>query len=151
MDVCRICYIEADKNNPLMAPCECKGSVQYIHKRCLYTWVRISSRNDCELCKTPFIMEMIKFEKVYRPNQYILQLATRPDLIFVELLSLYFLYLQYTLLSPKEASYSKYQHIYNIIIRVQEQIPTLLGIVLITQGVVLVPSFQLVQRKCRYL
>ena len=151
MDVCRICYIEEDKNNPLIAPCECKGSVQYIHKRCLYTWIRISLRNTCELCKTIFKMELIKFEKVYRPNLYFLQLSTRPDLIFVELLSLYFLYLQYTLSYTREASYSKYQHIYNIITRVQEQIPTLLGIVLACQGVVLVPAFQMIQQKCRYL
>jgi len=154
MDVCRICYIEADKNNPLLAPCVCKGSVQYIHKQCLYRWVRISTRNECELCKTPFIMEMIKFEQIYRPNQYILQFSTLPYLILIELCCFYILYLQVMqhIISPvKEASYEKYQYIYDLATNLHQRIPTILGVVLASQGVVLIPAFYRVQRKCRYL
>ena len=151
MDVCRICYIQAEKNNPLVAPCECKGSVQYIHKRCLYTRIRVSSRNTCELCKTIFKMELIKFEKMYQPHQYILQLSTLPHILFIELVCFYFLYLQCTLSSPKEASYEKYQHIYNLIKDVYRQIPTFLGILVACQGVVLIPAFLHVNRKCTYI
>jgi len=154
MDTCRICYIQAEKNNPLVAPCVCKGSVQYIHKQCLYRWVRISTRNDCELCKTPFTMEMIKFEQIYRPNQYILQLSTRPFLLLIELICFYILYLQFMqhiVFPVKEASYEKYQYIYDLISNVQQKIPTILGIVLASQSIVLVPAFYMVQRKCRYL
>ena len=154
MDVCRICYIQAEKNNPLVAPCVCKGSVQYIHKQCLYTWIRISSRNTCELCKTFFTMELIKFEKVYRPNQYILQISTLPHILFIELCCFYILYLQIMqhIIAPvKVASYNKYQYVFDLITNVHEQIPTMLGLVLASQGVVLVPAFYRVQRKCRYL
>jgi len=51
----------------------------------------------------------------------------------------------------KEASYEKYQYIYDLATNLQEKIPTILGIVLACQGVVLVPAFCMVQRKCRYL
>lgn len=154
MDVCRICYIQAEKNNPLVAPCVCKGSVQYIHKQCLYTWIRISSRNTCELCKTFFTMELIKFEKVYRPNQYILQISTLPHILLIELCCFYILYLQIMqhIIAPvKVASYNKYQYVFDLITNVHEQIPTMLGLILASQGIVLVPAFYMVQRKCRYL
>lgn len=154
MDSCRICYIQAEKNNPLVAPCVCKGSIQYIHKQCLYRWVRISSQNDCELCKTPFTMEMIKFEQIYRPHQYILQLSTLPHILLIELCCFYILYLQimrHIIFPVKEASYEKYQYIYDLATNLQQQIPTILGVVLASQGIVLVPAFYMVQRKCRYL
>ena len=69
--VCRICYMEEDKddpNNPLLEPCICSGSMKYIHYTCLNHWinnkcyVQIEKNDDCaiymskpvecELCKT---------------------------------------------------------------------------------------------------
>jgi hypothetical protein len=56
------------------------------------------------------------------------------------------------IVSPvKEASYERYQYVYDLISNVQQKIPTILGIVLACQGVVLVPAFCMVQRKCRYI
>lgn len=71
---CRICLCEASENegspdlNPLVAPCRCKGSMQFVHLQCLRTWMegRLNIRNDgttvgyflrsldCELCKAPY-------------------------------------------------------------------------------------------------
>jgi hypothetical protein len=99
-------------------------------------------------------MEMIKFEQIYRPHQYILQLSTLPFLLLMELICFYVLYLQFMqhIVSPvKEATYEKYQYIYDLISNVQQGIPRILGIVLACQGVVLVPAFCIVQRKCRYI
>jgi len=99
-------------------------------------------------------MELIKFEQVYRPNKYILQLSTLPYIVFIELICFYILYLQFMqhIIGPvKVASYNKYQYVIDLIINVQEHIPTMLGLVLALQGVVLVPAFYRVQRKCRYL
>ena len=73
--ICRICLSGEDSplNNPLICPCECKGSMRYIHYLCLKNWLNLKveselgnqrdlileqptitySTNDisCELCK----------------------------------------------------------------------------------------------------
>ena len=68
---CRICYLEEEtKDNPLVQPCTCSGSMKYIHINCLKKWVNksvftlLESRqycniyqyktDECELCKTKF-------------------------------------------------------------------------------------------------
>ena len=74
---CRICYGDEENiiENPLISPCLCKGSMKYIHYKCLKNWLesKIESSpyssielNDnigmcyctdnliCELCKTKF-------------------------------------------------------------------------------------------------
>jgi hypothetical protein len=72
-EVCRICYDSGDETNPLIAPCKCSGSMQYVHLLCLRKWMdgRLSVntntqdqgpttvsyfwRNlDCELCKLSY-------------------------------------------------------------------------------------------------
>ncbi|EAR90311.2 zinc finger protein (macronuclear) [Tetrahymena thermophila SB210] len=65
--ICRICLdgqIDQCSETELLNVCECKGSLQYIHKNCL--WLQLSSkvkldefeRNKqqfiCELCKNPY-------------------------------------------------------------------------------------------------
>ena len=65
---CRICLSEeTDKdNNPLISPCNCSGTVQFIHLECLKLWLQtkitfrkyrclnilIKKPFQCELCKT---------------------------------------------------------------------------------------------------
>ena len=70
--ICRICYMEEmdKKNNPLIKPCKCSGSMKYIHYECLLHWLKTKimiSKNmynnngfftiysldliECELCK----------------------------------------------------------------------------------------------------
>lgn len=65
---CRICLSEEiDKdNNPLISPCNCSGTVQFIHLECLKLWLQnkitfrkyrclnilIKKPFQCELCKT---------------------------------------------------------------------------------------------------
>ena len=68
MKICRICYNEEDdKNNPLVQPCNCSGSMRFIHLNCLKHWintrscVKMESNSiystylikpvECELCK----------------------------------------------------------------------------------------------------
>ena len=76
--VCRICYGEEEKtdpDNPLISPCICKGSMKYIHYKCLKNWLESKIESSpfssielkdnvgmcyctdnliCELCKTKF-------------------------------------------------------------------------------------------------
>ncbi len=81
--LCRICYGEEDleNNNPLIQPCQCSGTMKFIHYQCLKKWINTQSfikidNNDfcsifiiknieCELCKSKF-PDLIKYKnKVY--------------------------------------------------------------------------------------
>eukprot|EP01055_Gregarina_sp_Pseudo9_P003194 Gregarina_sp_Pseudo_9__3193@NODE_337_length_3116_cov_17_791355_g317_i0_p1_GENE_NODE_337_length_3116_cov_17_791355_g317_i0NODE_337_length_3116_cov_17_791355_g317_i0_p1_ORF_typecomplete_len693_score112_87RINGv/PF12906_7/4_9e15FHA/PF00498_26/1_2e02FHA/PF00498_26/5_7e08YopYscD_cpl/PF16697_5/46YopYscD_cpl/PF16697_5/0_00035YopYscD_cpl/PF16697_5/5e02FANCL_C/PF11793_8/0_023FHA_2/PF17913_1/9_2e02FHA_2/PF17913_1/0_73DUF587/PF04532_12/0_18zfRING_2/PF13639_6/0_6_NODE_337_length_3116_cov_17_791355_g317_i0990 len=69
--VCRICLCEEEdaKNDPLVSPCKCNGSMKWIHLKCLRTWMegRLNIKADdvgstcffwrpleCELCQEPY-------------------------------------------------------------------------------------------------
>ena len=72
--VCRICLSEEQSDdNLLISPCDCSGTVKYIHVVCLQEWLRtrLDSDNtgtirtyhwkniDCELCKTALPMVLL--------------------------------------------------------------------------------------------
>eukprot|EP00425_Heterocapsa_triquetra_P038213 CAMPEP_0195073094 /NCGR_PEP_ID=MMETSP0448-20130528/16508_1 /TAXON_ID=66468 /ORGANISM="Heterocapsa triquestra, Strain CCMP 448" /LENGTH=422 /DNA_ID=CAMNT_0040105163 /DNA_START=37 /DNA_END=1305 /DNA_ORIENTATION=+ len=68
--LCRICLLEGpgeDKDDPLITPCKCKGSIEYVHLGCLRHWIRgrlnLSDTAGgsyfyrplaCELCKAVY-------------------------------------------------------------------------------------------------
>lgn len=67
--ICRICLLEgSDEDDPLISPCKCKGSIEYVHLGCIRHWIHdrmklpeVSGRRGyffrpltCELCKTPY-------------------------------------------------------------------------------------------------
>lgn len=60
MQECRFCLeSEVTRENPLISPCLCRGSVAYIHVYCLKRWVFNDGTLDpyrllCSICKTPF-------------------------------------------------------------------------------------------------
>jgi len=54
--ICRICY------NPgicLISPCNCDGSIKYIHKHCLLKWIKISKSKKCEICCSKYKVNII--------------------------------------------------------------------------------------------
>lgn len=57
MEICRICHCEAEPDQPLISPCLCAGSLQYVHQSCLQRWIKSSDTKKCELCKYEFRME----------------------------------------------------------------------------------------------
>lgn len=57
--ICRFCFEpSSDQRNPLISPCPCKGSAQYIHRACLYRWI-FTDLDDiklkCSICKMPLL------------------------------------------------------------------------------------------------
>lgn len=61
--ICRFCLDSNDVyTNTLISPCECKGSMRYVHQLCLARWRRINpARNGeiCLLCLEPYRREYI--------------------------------------------------------------------------------------------
>ncbi|EEB11481.1 membrane-associated RING finger protein, putative [Pediculus humanus corporis] len=47
---CRICQSSSSPLNQLISPCNCKGTLAYVHFKCLERWLNCSSRISCELC-----------------------------------------------------------------------------------------------------
>lgn len=55
-DICRICHCEGTAGEPLISPCSCLGTMQYLHQSCLQRWIKSAGVKSCELCKFEFIM-----------------------------------------------------------------------------------------------
>ncbi|CAF3997876.1 unnamed protein product [Rotaria magnacalcarata] len=55
-DICRICHCEGTIDEPLISPCYCLGTMQYLHQSCLQHWIKSAGVKSCELCKFEFIM-----------------------------------------------------------------------------------------------
>ena len=47
---CWICYEAASTDRKLIAPCKCKGSVQFVHQDCLLEWLDSSDTSTCPHC-----------------------------------------------------------------------------------------------------
>ena len=58
---CRICY-EGGRN--LISPCDCKGSIRYIHKHCLLKWIKISESKKCEICNSKYRVNIITRQRL---------------------------------------------------------------------------------------
>ena len=85
--LCRICYEEKDeKDNPLIQPCNCHGSLKYIHLNCLKQWLKTNTyilyennefcktykykEAECELCKTKLPDYIRHKGKLYEINDF---------------------------------------------------------------------------------
>ncbi|XP_056315588.1 E3 ubiquitin-protein ligase MARCH7 isoform X2 [Danio aesculapii] len=79
-DLCRICQMgEQWSSNPLIEPCKCTGSLQYVHQDCIKKWLRskISSGSNleaittCELCKEKLHLNIENFDinELYRSHE----------------------------------------------------------------------------------
>ncbi|ROL41768.1 E3 ubiquitin-protein ligase MARCH7 [Anabarilius grahami] len=79
-DLCRICQMgDQSSSNPLIEPCKCTGSLQYVHQDCIKKWLRskISSGSNleaittCELCKEKLHLNIENFDinELYRSHE----------------------------------------------------------------------------------
>jgi hypothetical protein len=57
---CKICYDSTGhRKNPLINPCNCRGSIQFVHKNCLEHWISASKNLYCTECK-------VKYKLIFR-------------------------------------------------------------------------------------
>ena len=85
-DQCRFCLdTEGTEENPLIIPCECKGSIRYVHQRCLDKWrLTEPDRNGfiCRLCDSVYIFPLhVLFEEIPDPNTWSFFLLRFPIVI----------------------------------------------------------------------
>ncbi|XP_078147090.1 putative E3 ubiquitin-protein ligase MARCHF10 [Centroberyx gerrardi] len=71
VDQCRICQSgPCSLTNPLLTPCQCSGSLQFIHHDCLKKWIQtrilsgseLSAVKTCELCKGSLTLDLDNFD-----------------------------------------------------------------------------------------
>ncbi|XP_072321882.1 E3 ubiquitin-protein ligase MARCHF7 [Eucyclogobius newberryi] len=78
-DLCRICQMgEESVSNPLIQPCRCTGSLQYVHQDCIKRWLRskitsgtnLEGITTCELCKEKLRLNLDNFDiqELYRSH-----------------------------------------------------------------------------------
>lgn len=53
IESCRICQ-EASDHSPLVSPCKCSGSIQFVHIDCLEDWIDSTGDTVCEICQTRY-------------------------------------------------------------------------------------------------
>jgi hypothetical protein len=54
VEVCPICYSLFHTSNHSLPNLACKTCKNKFHSACMYKWIKVSHKNDCPLCKTPF-------------------------------------------------------------------------------------------------
>lgn len=47
---CRVCLDRGDPSGYMCLPCNCAGSIAYIHPECLREWIKASGSVECEIC-----------------------------------------------------------------------------------------------------
>lgn len=57
--ICRFCLdIKISETDPFISPCNCKGSIEYVHLKCLFRWMygdRLQDpREECNMCNAAY-------------------------------------------------------------------------------------------------
>lgn len=56
-DLCRICQMgEQSSSNPLIEPCKCTGSLQFVHQDCIKKWLRSKISSGTIISMSRFIL-----------------------------------------------------------------------------------------------
>lgn len=69
---CRICFGEEDTFNKLIKPCNCKGSMEYVHEECINQWINHACIDKCDLwgyklnTKEKFLNPLIAIKRLLR-------------------------------------------------------------------------------------
>ena len=58
MRLCRICF-EGDKQENLISPCRCSGTISTVHPSCMEHWLKLKAKIDCEICHTRLNIRMV--------------------------------------------------------------------------------------------
>lgn len=100
--VCKICFELSQRQNKLLSPCSCKGSLAFVHQNCLQKWYEADPQKgrSCSICldELPMIYEY-PLEEINYPQQIDIVCFYRPFYLFI---ILKFLFLNVCLIMPPE-------------------------------------------------
>jgi hypothetical protein len=49
--ICKFCLDTSEtRKNPLIEPCDCRGSMQFVHEQCLSRWRRLNPARNADIC-----------------------------------------------------------------------------------------------------
>ena len=82
---CRFCLQDNQKKeNPLLSPCDCKGSLAFVHLYCLQKWIIINPQKNgifCGICMSPYFRSyMPELERI--PQKGILVMCLDFPIVF---------------------------------------------------------------------
>nr|AGE95649.1 hypothetical protein ECU06_0830 [Encephalitozoon cuniculi] len=60
---CKICHTGDIRGDELCNPCRCSGTIKYIHRECLMSWMECSGTKKCDICHYEY-----KFKDIYKPD-----------------------------------------------------------------------------------
>jgi len=140
LPVCRICYEIEDSHNPLLSPCNCKGTIEFIHTNCFYKWLHVSSEYSCKLCNTVYSIEELQLESLYEPSYHQLWLSRHSVIVYINLILIYICYNLYT----ESYSTQYYTEFYKLLV---PPFIVSLGI----QCTIIIPSIMLIHNKLTYV
>ena len=150
MASCRVCYGADTRTNPLLNPCDCRGSIEFIHQQCLTQWIHVSLSQQCELCKTEYLYDELDLEALYHPPPTQLWAATRASHLFLLGSLSYLLATIYLRLILSAALYPPFS-LMDLATSIGNPAPVLVLFSLGIQGLVMVPAFMRLKNKCRYV
>ncbi|XP_065280638.1 E3 ubiquitin-protein ligase MARCHF3-like [Dermacentor albipictus] len=89
--MCRICH-EEDQEDRLVSPCNCSGTICFVHVSCLEHWLNERNVDICELCGQRFPMEAQpgstrRFFHYVLLNEVRLRRALLSDLLYIAILT----------------------------------------------------------------
>jgi len=71
MPECRFCLVDekiGNTDNPLLSPCKCKGSAEFVHVECLEKWRSTDTTSKqhyiCPVCNTKYNSDLVLFKEI---------------------------------------------------------------------------------------
>ncbi|ALE14716.1 F10 [Felid gammaherpesvirus 1] len=58
--ICRICMCNIAVDNKC-SPCNCKGTLAFVHQVCLKSWIQVSQQTKCNICDTCYNFKWLPF------------------------------------------------------------------------------------------
>ena len=68
---CRICFEKSKE--PLINPCKCSGSMEWVHKSCLDKWLHFKKSNICPVCKSEFVFNTLSQPPIAKVASFIVK------------------------------------------------------------------------------
>ena len=60
---CRFCW-EGGNVSEFVSPCECSGSMKFVHIECIQKWIKESRSRTCNVCNSKYNMVIVDMEDV---------------------------------------------------------------------------------------